>query len=97
MGPPKLPKSFLYQWRIGQNPTVDCAVIDLEAPLKEHALQIAVTQGIAQIPSHRLDDQPRLKVTPFEIVLRLASQILGNRIQNHRPAPQFRKQNRPWL
>jgi hypothetical protein len=32
-------------------------------------------------------------VTPFEIVLRLAFQFLGNRVQNHRPAPQFKEQN----
>jgi hypothetical protein len=41
-------------------------VIDVEAALGEQAFKVAVAQRIAQMPVHRLNDQPRLKVTPLD-------------------------------
>jgi hypothetical protein len=38
---------------------------------------------------NRLHDQPCFELPPFEIILRLALQIFGYRIQNHRHAPQY--------
>jgi hypothetical protein len=93
MGASKLPKSLFDLRRVSENPAVHRAVIDLEAAFKEHALEITIAQRIAQIPCHRLHDQPRLEMTPLEIVLGLTFQFLGNRVQNHWLAPQFREQN----
>ena len=93
MGASKLPKSLFDLRRVSENPAVDRAVIDLEAALKEHVLEIAIAQRIAQIPRHRLYNQPRLEMAPFEIVLRLTLQFLGNRVQNQGLALQFREQN----
>ena len=81
MGASKLPKSLFDLRRVSENPAVHRAVIDLEAAFKEHALEITIAQRIAQIPCHRLHDQPRLEMTPLEIVLGLTFQFLGNRVQ----------------
>lgn len=54
------------------DPAIDGAVVDLEAALTKHFFQIAVAQQIAQIPGHRLNDQPGFEIASFEIVLRLA-------------------------
>lgn len=62
---------------------VDCAVINIKAALPKHLFQVSIAQRVAQIPGHGLHDQPCLEMPPFEIVLRLALQLLGNGIQNH--------------
>ena len=93
MGVSKLPKSAFDLRRVSENPAVDRAVIDLEAALKEHALEIAIAQRIAQALCHRLNNQPGLEMASFEIVLGLTLELLGNRVQNHGLALQFREQN----
>lgn len=64
-------KPFFNQRGIGQNPTIDAAMINLEAALVEYWLHVAVAQRIAQVPGHRLNDQPRLELPALENVLRL--------------------------
>ena len=65
----KRAQPFLDQWRIGQDPTVQGAVIDLQATLKEEFLDIAVAQRIAQVPGDGLDDECRLVVPAFKVAL----------------------------
>lgn len=38
-------------------------------PFQHHLLQVAVTQGIAQIPTHAQQDDVRLEMTPLKGVL----------------------------
>lgn len=90
MRPAKLAKTLLDHRRIAQYPAVDCAMIDLEAALCEHLFQISIAQRIAQIPGNRLYNQPCREMPAFEIILRLALQLLGNGIQNHGSLRNFR-------
>ncbi|MOA17720.1 hypothetical protein D3C78_1379870 [compost metagenome] len=78
---------------IGEEPAINGAVVDLEAALAEHFFQIAVAQRIAQIPGHRLNDQPGFEVASFEIVLRLVLQLLCYGIRNHGHAPLHGERN----
>jgi hypothetical protein len=63
MGFAELPQPALDQRRIGQDPTVQGAVVDRQAALQKQLLNVAVAQGIAQIPGDRLQDQRRLEVS----------------------------------
>ena len=83
VGSSKLPQPFLDHRSISQYPAVDRAMIDLETPFAKHLFQISITQRISQIPGNRLYNQPCLEMPAFEIILRLALQLLGNGIQNH--------------
>ena len=56
----------LDQQRIGQDPTVQGGVVDLQATLQEQLLDVTVAQRIAQIPGDRLEDQRRLEMPAFE-------------------------------
>ncbi len=78
MRPTKLTEPFLDQRRIGKAPAVDRTVVNFEPALLEHFFQVAIAQRIAQIPSDRLHDQPRLEIPPFEIVFQLPLQLFGN-------------------
>jgi hypothetical protein len=62
-------QAALDQRRIGQDPTVQGGVIHLQPALQEELLNVAVAQGIPQIPADRLQDQRRLEVPAFEVVL----------------------------
>ena len=77
----------LDQRRIGQDPAVQGAVVHRQAALQEQLLNVAVGQGIAQIPSDGLQDQRRLEVAALEVVLGPTLQPLGNRTQDHGPPP----------
>jgi len=63
-------------------------VVDLEAALLEHLLKVTVSERSedARRPSGR---SIKLEMSPFEINVRLALQLLGNGIQNHGDAPQI--------
>jgi hypothetical protein len=78
----ELLQAFLDFGRIGEHPTVDRAVVDLEAAFEKHAFEIAETQGIAQIPGDGLNDEPRLEVSSPEIVFGPALQLSGKGGQN---------------
>ena len=62
-------------------------MVDRQAALPEQLLNVAVGQGIAQIPGDGLQDQRRLEVPAFEVVLGPTLQLLGNRTQDHRLPP----------
>ena len=82
----------LDQGRIGQNPAVHGAVVDLEAALEQQFLDVAVAQRIAQVPGDGLHDQRRLVVAALEVVLGPALQLGGDGVQDHRP---LRNRRRP--
>ncbi len=44
-------------------------MVHRESPLQHHLLQIAVAQGIAQIPPDTQEDDVGLEMTPFKWVL----------------------------
>src|SRR5438132_12168144 len=48
------------------HPTVDRGVIDMQAPLEHHLLQISVAQWIPQVPADTQQNNLGLEVTPFE-------------------------------
>ena len=50
----ELPQPFLDHGSVGQNSTVQCAVIDLQAALQEQLLDVAVTERVSQVPGDRL-------------------------------------------
>ena len=66
----------LDQRGIGQNPAVEGRVVDLQAPLQEHLLDVTIAQRVAQVPGDSLQDQRCLEVPAFKVVLGLA--ILQN-------------------
>ena len=68
-------------------------MVDLEAALTEHLLEISIAERVPQISGHRLNDEPCLEMSPFEIMLRLALQLLDNGVQNHGYAPLHRERN----
>ena len=51
MGFSKLAQPLLDQRRVGENPTIDRRVIDIEAGFGEYLFNIPVAQRVAQIPS----------------------------------------------
>src|SRR3954452_9995008 len=66
-----------------------------QAALPEQLLDVATAQGIALIPGDCLQDQSRLEMTAFEVVLGPTLQLLGNRPQDHEVPPNRRRQSRP--
>ncbi len=74
MRPAKLAQPLFDDRRIGEDPPIDGAVVDLEAALAEHLLKISIAERVTQIPGHRLHDQPCLEMSSLEIILRLALQ-----------------------
>ena len=68
-------------------------MVDLEARLEGHLLEISIAERVTQILGDRMHDQPRLEPSPLEIILRLALQLLGYGIQNHGQAPLHRERN----
>src|SRR4051812_23835481 len=86
-GPADGPQPALDQRRVGQNPAIESAMVHLKAALEEHLLNIAIAQGIAQVPGDRLQDQLGLEVPALEIVLRPALQLLDQGVQDHAPPP----------
>src|SRR5919107_1882010 len=87
MGFAEVPQPALDQGSVGQDPAVEGTVIHFQAALQEHLLDVAIAQGIAQIPGDRLQDQRRLKVAALEVVLGPALQPLDKGIQDHGPPP----------
>ena len=69
--------------RVGQNPAVDSRVIDVEAALGEQAFEIAIAQGVTQVPADRLDDQPGLEMAALEVALGALLELLGEGVQDH--------------
>jgi hypothetical protein len=78
MGSAKLAQPLFKHGRLGPNPTIDGAVVDLEAALSQHLFQVAIAQRLAQVPGNRLNDQPCLEMPSFEIILRLTLQLFRN-------------------
>src|SRR3954462_2242534 len=95
MGLAEGPQSLLDQGRIGQHPAVQGGVVHLQTALQQQLLDVAVAQGIAEVPRDGLEDQRRFEMASFEISLRPALQLLGNRAQDHRPPPVRRRICRP--
>ena len=61
------PTQTLFHFRtIALDPPPDGDVIGAQAPLGEQLLDVAVRKGKAQVPTHRQQDDLRLKLTPFE-------------------------------
>jgi hypothetical protein len=63
-------------------------VVDREAPFEEHLLDVAVAQGVAQVPGDGLNDQGGLKVPAPEVAAGLPLQLEGEGVEDHRPAPE---------
>ena len=82
----------------GENPTIDGTVVERNAALVDHLLQIPIAELITQIPTDCLHNQPCLEMPALEVIRRLALQLLGNGIHNHRRARQLseRKCLLPW-
>src|SRR5215203_28849 len=80
---------------VGQHPPVQGGVVDLEAPLQEQLLDVAVAERIAQIPGDGLQDQRGFVVPALEIGLGSALQLLDKGVQDHRPPPVRRRIWRP--
>src|SRR5829696_5308055 len=85
----------LDQGRVGQDPTVQGGVVDLEAALPEQLLDVAIAERVAQVPRDGLQDQRRLEVPALEVVLGPALQLLDKGVQDHAPPPGWRWQSRP--
>jgi hypothetical protein len=60
-------------------------MVNRQPALPEQLLNVAVAQGIAQIPRDGLQDQRRLEVPALKVVLGSAPQLLGNRPQDYGP------------
>ena len=58
--------SFLQFRSIGLNPPIDRRVIEREATFIHHFFEIAIAEGIAQIPTYTEKDDVGLIVTPLE-------------------------------
>src|SRR3954465_15649482 len=91
----KGPQPALDQRRVSQDPAVHGGVIHRQAALEKELLNVAVAQGIAQVPRDRLQDQRCLEVAAFEVVLGSVPQLLGNRTQDHGGPPEPERQSRP--
>src|SRR5215207_5507697 len=98
MGFAERPQPALDQRGIDQDPAVEGGVVHLQTALPEQLLDVAVAQGIAQVPGDGLQDQRCLKMATLEVGLGLALQLLDKGIQDHGPPPVRRQQSRPvWL
>ena len=54
-------------WRILLNPAIDRAVVDRDAALSHHLLEVAVAHAVAALPPHRPEHDLAREVTPLEI------------------------------
>ena len=62
LGSPLILSTIL--WRIALHPSIDRRMVDHKAPLAHHFFEIAVTQGIAQVPPHAQQDEFRFGLDP---------------------------------
>jgi hypothetical protein len=58
--------ALLHLWSVVLHPTVNRSVIDVQAPLEHHLLQVSVAQWIAQVPADTQQNNLSFKMTPFE-------------------------------
>jgi len=85
----------LDQRRVGQNPAVQRGVVHLQIALEEQLLDVTIAQGIAQVPGDGLQDQCRLEVAAFEVILGPTLQPLDKGVQDHGPPPTSEAQSHP--
>src|SRR5262249_23118561 len=57
---------FLQFRSIALDPSIDCRMIDREVALLHHFFEVAITDGIAQIPANAQENNLGLIVTPLE-------------------------------
>lgn len=93
MSPTKLTPPLFNHWRLGQNPTVDRVMIDLESALAKHIFPIPIVERITQIPTEGLHNQPCLGMSALEVIFRLTLPLFGNGIEDHRYASQLWERN----
>ena len=62
-------------------------MIDLQAALQQHLLDVAVTQGVPKVPGHGLDDQTGLEMSTLDVAAGLPLQLESEGVEDHRPAP----------
>ncbi len=86
-----LAERLLEQWSEVNHPAMECAVVNVEATLLHHLLEIAIAQRIGQIPTNALENHLSAKVPALE----------GNRCHFAHPkgrrfyhSPQFATE--PW-
>jgi hypothetical protein len=53
---------------VGLDPSEDRRVVDLDAAIEQHELQITVADGKHQIPSHRPNDHLGCELAPLEAI-----------------------------
>ncbi len=58
--------ALLSFWGVVLHPTVDRGVIDIQAPLEHHLLQVSIAERIAQVPVDTQQNNLSFKMTPFE-------------------------------
>jgi len=75
MRPAELAQATLDGRRVGHHPTIDGRLIDREAALQKHLLDVAAAQCVAQVPEDRLDDQLRLDLPTAEVSAGLLHQL----------------------
>src|SRR4051812_48879722 len=91
----EVPQALLNQRRVGEYPAVEGGVVHLDTALQEQLLDVAVAERVAQIPADGLQEQRRLEMPAFEIALGPALQLGDDGVQDHGPAPGWRRQTRP--
>ena len=79
----ELPQSLLDQRRIGQDPAVERAVVDLHTAFEKQLFAIAVAERVAQVPGDRLHDQRRLEMAALEVVFGPALQLGRDGVEDH--------------
>ena len=51
------------------DPSIDRRMVDTQAPLAHHFLEVAVTHGIPQVPPNTQEDESWFELTPFERIV----------------------------
>ena len=74
--------------RVGEHPSVEGGVVDREAALEQHLLDVAVAERIAQVPGDGLHDQGSLEVPALEVAAGLSLQLEGKGVEDYGPAPE---------
>ena len=54
---------------IALHPSIDRRMVDTQAPLAHHVLEVAVTHGIPQVPPNTQEDESWFELTPFERIV----------------------------
>ena len=65
----KWPAPLVDLRRIALHPSIDRRMVDTQAPLAHHFLEVAVTHGIPQVPPNTQEDESWFELTPLERIV----------------------------